>query len=370
MHRGWLTALAILVGCGCASTPAGGPGPSRDGGPPASDGAPSTGPDASGRAGDASLPPADAGPATPPAPPPITGIDYAPYFPTWAWDAGFAFTSLVDLQKKSGLQEVTLAFVLADNGCKTDRDVIGHLDDIKAFVAAGGHVKASFGGAEGVYLESRCPDAAALAGALTAFVDTTGITDLDFDIEQAKTLTEAMNEMRAQALAMVQKTRGIQVAFTLAADPHGDGATGGLLATGQSVVKHALAAGVRVVHVNLMTMDYGDEFQGMPLAPVAIGSLTDAHAQLMRLDPSLTSEKAWGMLGVIPMIGHNDDAEVFSLADAAALAKFATDNKLGLVSFWSVDRDQVCGPSKDPNVCSTVNSAPFEFTHAFAAVRR
>ena len=54
--------------------------------------------------------------------PTASGIDFAPYFPTWVWGAsGYAFTSLVDLQTKSGVNAVTIAFVLADGGCKADR---------------------------------------------------------------------------------------------------------------------------------------------------------------------------------------------------------------------------------------------------------
>ena len=57
-----------------------------------------------------------------------------------------------------------------------------------------------------------------------------------------------------------------------------------------------------------------------------------------RIVPGLSSTAAWQMLGVIPTIGKNDDAEVFSLADAKALAAFAVQNQLGLVSFRSIDR--------------------------------
>jgi chitinase len=82
----------------------------------------------------------------------------------------------------------------------------------------------------------------------------------------------------------------------------------------------------------------------------------------MTIVPGITSEKAWSMVGVIPMIGHNDDAEIFSLADAKTLADFAIANRIGLVSFWSIDRDRVCG------TCSGVNSADYDFVHALAAV--
>ena len=296
-------------------------------------------------------------------------IDYAPYFPTWVWgSSGYAYTSLVDLQKKAKLNEVTIAFVLSGGGCKADQGIEQNLADVKAFVAAGGHVKASFGGADGTYVESQCSDAASLATALGDFVDATGITDLDFDIEQDPVLTDTVNAMRGQALKTVQAAKNIQVAFTLAANPHSSGSPGGLTTQGLSVVSHAVAAGVKVSHVNLMTMDYGDSFGGQALAPVAIGSLTDANAQLVSVVPGLTKAEAWHMLGVIPMIGKNDDSEVFSIADAKAVAAFAIQNQLGLVSFWSIDRDQVCAKGADYNSCSTVDASNFQFDAIFQAV--
>jgi chitinase len=177
-------------------------------------------------------------------------------------------------------------------------------------------------------------------------------------------LTDAVNQMRGEALATVQTSRHIQVAFTLAANP----SPGALTTEGLSVVSHAVAAGVTVSHVNLMTMDYGDSYGGQALAPVAIGSLTDANAQLMSIVPGLTKSAAWQMLGVIPMIGKNDDSEVFSLNDAKTLAAFAVQNQLGLVSFWSIDRDQVCPKGADYNSCSTVDTTSFEFDTLFQTV--
>ena len=117
-----------------------------------------------------------------------------------------------------------------------------------------------------------------------------------------------------------------------------------------------------------MTMDYGDSFGGKALAPVAIGSLTDANAQLVGAISGLTTDQAWRMLGVIPMIGKNDDSEVFSLADAKTLEAFAVQNRLGLVSFWSIDRDQVCPSGGDYNSCSTVDTSNFAFNAVFQPV--
>ncbi len=292
-------------------------------------------------------------------------IDYAPYFPTWVWGAsGYAYTGLVDLQKKAGLNEVTIAFVLSNGGCNTTQDIEQNAGDVQAFIAAGGHVKASFGGADGTYVESQCATASDLATAIEGFVDATGITDLDFDIEQDPVLTNAVNQMRGQALAMVQQSRHVRVAFTLAANPP----PGGLTSQGMSVVTNAVSAGVQVWHVNLMTMDYGNGYAGQPLAPVAEGSLTAANAQLVQAVPGLDTASAWRMLGVIPMIGKNDDTEVFSLQDAKDLTAFAKQNRLGLVSFWSIDRDQVCPSGSNYNSCSTVNTADFQFDTIFQGV--
>ena len=47
-----------------------------------------------------------------------------------------------------------------------------------------------------------------------------------------------------------------------------------------------------------------------------------------------------------------------SLDDARSLAAFARDRKLGLIAFWAINRDPVCG---DVNGCSTVNAAKLDF---------
>jgi chitinase len=293
---------------------------------------------------------------------PLSGkTEYAPY--VYVGTPTGAFGSLVDLQRKAGLNEVTLAFVLSGGNCSTDGTIAGRLGDIKAFVAKGGHVKASFGGAGGTYVDSDCGDATSFAAAISDFVDATGITDLDFDVEQPPALTQAANAMRGQALKMVQDSKNIQVSFTLEGDPSPNG---GLNSDGISVVTEAVAAGVRISHVNLMVMDFGDMAPGTPLAPLCIGSLTDGNAELMKIIPGLTTEQAWAMLGATPDIGQNDDREVFSLADARALAAFAMANKLGLMSFWSLERDQVCGYG----LCSGYNGANFDYNNIFKAVAR
>jgi hypothetical protein len=297
------------------------------------------------------------------APPPAPGgkIEFAPYFETWDWGNGAnAVRDLAELKSKAGVNGVTLAFVLSNGGCQTTRDIQDHKQDVSAFRSGGGLVKASFGGAAGTYLEAACGSAGAMAGAMRAFVDETGITDLDFDVEQGPVMTGAMNQKRGQALKQVQDERGIKVSFTL---PVG---TWGLTNEGLDVIAKAVQAGVTISHVNLMVMDYGPGDTGS-MSGYAKSALTGAQGQIRGVIPGLGDAAAWKMLGATPMIGQNDvPGEVFTLADAQSLLAFAQQKQIGLLSFWSIQRDR---PGADYNEASTVNSKNFQFADVFKAAQ-
>jgi chitinase len=287
--------------------------------------------------------------------------EYAPYFYTWGWgDSSYAFSSLMQMKQKGGPSAVTIAFVLSGGGCTVSTDIQNNLGDVKSFVAAGGHVKASFGGADGTYLENACADATSLAGAISGFVDATGITDLDFDIEQGSTSSNAtVNARRATALATVQAQKKIRVAFTLPVNPDG------LDSLGLDIVKSALAAGVKISFVNVMTMDYGN---GTNLGTTPIASVDATAKQLQAAVAGLSSDAAYRMVGATAMAGHNDDTEIFSLDDASALIAYAKQKKLGLVSFWAIQRDEKCPAAIDLNLCTGVNASTFQFHQIFDAV--
>ena len=288
-------------------------------------------------------------------------IEFAPYFETWNWgDSTYPFTGLVDLKAKSGVNGVTIAFVISNGGCDTTQDIEQNQADVNAFVASGGLVKASFGGASGTYVDAACSSASAFAAALTTFVTDTGITDLDFDVEQGPVMTTAANQKRGQALAKVQAAKGIKVSFTLPVD------TTGLESNALDVVKQAVLAGVTVSHVNLMVMDYGPSQTGS-MSTYAKDALSATQPQLMSVIPGLGSAAAWSMLGATPMIGQNDQSgEIFTLADAATLLTFAQQKQIGLLSFWSIHRDR---PGTDYNESSTVNTKDYQFADVFKVVQ-
>lgn len=306
-------------------------------------------------------------PSTPPSTPPSGKTEVAPYFYTWGWgNSSYPITGLVDMKSKAGQANVTLAFVLSNGGCAPSRDIQDHLADVKAFVAAGGHVKASFGGANGTYLDNACGDSASLAKAISDFVSETGITDLDFDVEQGGAMGNDINKKRAAALAKVQKDKGVRVAFTLACTPRDKWDTpGGLSAASYDVVATAVAAGVDISYVNLMTMDYGSYYSaGKTMGDLAISAATDTVTQLKKLMPSLSDSAAWAKIGITPMIGINDvSSEVFSITDAKNISTFAKTKGVGLLAFWAINRDQPGSGSL--GLYSGAQSKNFEFLQAF-----
>jgi chitinase len=315
------------------------------------------------------------------------GTEFAPYFPAWTFGGrGYAYTSLTNMQQLSGVNDVTLAFVLADpdGGCTSDLASDGiqdNLADIRAFIAAGGHVKLSFGGAQGLYLQdpTACSNATDLANAIGSVIDATGITDLDFDVEQPfdSGMSDQANQNLGQALASLQKTKHVEFGLTLMVnsdvqDDAGGGGPPGLDSQAQLLVGEVADAGAQIGRLNVMVMSLGSErLANDTEAQGAIRALTGAQAQLRTMVPGLTEAQAWHLLGATAEIGVNDNSgEVFTPDDATTLAKFALSQNLGLVSFWSIDRDRVCSGQCGFQKYSTVNASNFQFAKAFLAVLR
>jgi chitinase len=290
-------------------------------------------------------------------------IAYAPYYYAYGWgNPAYAFSSPADMKAKGGPAAISLAFVLSNGGCDASTDIHDHLGDVRAYIAAGGHVRASFGGATGTYLETACGSAAELATALGRFVDDTGITDLDFDLEQHAVSSNAtVNARRAVALKQVQDAKHVRVALTLPVAPTG------LLQESLDILQAVIAAGVEVSIVNGLAMDFGN---GTDLATVPMQAIDGLAQQLRGVMPGLSIEQAYRRVGGTVMIGKNDDDETLSLASARGFVDYARAKQLGFVSFWAIQRDQPCPPSNDVALCSRLNTQPFEFHAIFAGVNR
>ena len=65
------------------------------------------------------------------------------------------------------------------------------------------------------------------------------------------------------------------------------------------------------------------------------------------------------MLGITTMIGKNDDASIFSPIDMTIIAEYAANKNIGLLSYWSINRDQ--SGTGNLGIYSQHNNSDFEF---------
>ncbi|MEU6379984.1 chitinase [Streptomyces sp. NPDC046909] len=265
-----------------------------------------------------------------------------------------------------------LAFVIADgssctpmwNGTKAigNSAVASRISQLKA---DGASVRVSFGGASGTELAEACGSASALAAAYGAALDAAGSTQADFDVE-GDTLTDSDSvELRSEAIALLQKERSdLTVSFTLPVMPSG------LDDDSVALLEAANNSAVQVSTVNLMTMNYGESYDG-DMGDYAVTAATAAHTQLMDVFGT-SDDVAWKGMALTSMIGTNDvDGETFTLSDAAQVRAFAEEKEVAWVSMWSTFRDQECeeGESGEDDAltnCSGVEQSSGAFAEAFA----
>ncbi|MGJ5759378.1 chitinase [Streptomyces galbus] len=264
-----------------------------------------------------------------------------------------------------------LAFVISDDSACTPRWNGTHaVDDatvssrISALKKGGASVRVSFGGASGKELAATCGSVSALAEAYGAALDAAGSTQADFDIEGDELTDSASVAQRSRAIARLQRERpGLGVTFTLPVMPSG------LDADGLALLASANRYDVQVSTVNLMTMNYGESYDG-DMGDYAITSATAAHTQLREVFGT-SGAAAWRGMALTSMIGVNDvEGETFTLSDAAQVRAFAEDEGLGWVSMWSTFRDQRCGADASAQdaltECSGVRQETGAFAEAFA----
>ena len=189
-------------------------------------------------------------------------------------------------------------------------------------------------------------------------VDAYQLTYVDFDIEGSAVAEPASIALRSQALAELQQTHpGLKISLTLPVLPEG------LTADGLDVVSSAINAGVNLDMVNLMAMDY---YRSTDYGDAAVQAATSVDGQLKTLYPGRSDAQLWAMTGVTPMLGQNDDGNVFDQADARQLVSFAQSKHLGMLSFWEEGRDaNACSGALYK--CTDITQAPYEFSKIFAA---
>lgn len=293
--------------------------------------------------------------------PAASGLEVAPYFETWFGD------SLVEAKRTAGLTSATLAFAITNGNCALDSTLLNRLPDARNFIAAGGKLRISYGGAAGVYAEIACTDDNQLFALMEKLMVDSGTKRFDFDIEGHQLLNVEGTARRARVLARLQaKYPDYYVSFTLPTWLNG------LSAEGVHLLTSTAAAGVRIDMVNLMAMSFGVNNIKTMVSPATVGQavimgFNSASNQMATIFPGKTQAQRHAMMGITPMIGINDDRAVFTLADAQAIADLAKKNGIGLLSYWSFhrDRNQAYAGMTTLNDYSGVVQSSFQFYNIF-----
>ena len=286
-------------------------------------------------------------------------------------------------------KNVVLSFIVAgrDGGCTPTWGAAYGLDaaasqlDLDRRIARlrqrGGAVAVSFGGQANKELALTCGAPSALAKSYDAVLRRYRADTMDLDLEGGALTDVASSERRAKAVAELQRRRAaaherLSVWVTLPVAPTG------LTKEGTDAVERLLSAGVDLAGVNVMTMDYGGSLpKGVSMLEGSRRALVETHRQLGilydRQKLHLSPASLWSRIGATPMIGQNDIAgEVFGLAAAKGLNRFARQNHLARVSMWSANRDATCGSNYvDVRVvsvaCSGVRQGGRTFTDVLGA---
>ncbi len=294
--------------------------------------------------------------------------EVAPYFASWAYWGGSTPSTLMEAKANGGLNAATIAFGVSGGGCTLgggmENIMSGHgKSDVQQFVAGGGRLILSFGGASGAYLESRCSEND-MFNLIKNVIDTHKIYALDFDIEGSQLGVSSLNDLRNRVIKRLQQAYpALYLSFTLPVDPSG------MPAAAVNLVRSAHAAGVKVSMVNIMAMDYGAQSSaGKNMGDLAIAAANATFGQIKGIFSGRSDTQLWSMIGITPMIGVNDvTTEIFRQGDAQKVVDFARQKNLGLLSFWNLQRDRP--GTANLNEFSMVNNRPYEFYQIMKAAK-
>lgn len=260
-----------------------------------------------------------------------------------------------------------LAFATTNGSCALVPDLMNKLADARNYVAAGGRLLISFGGADGIYAEIACKDDNQLFNLMEKLMFDSNTRRFDFDIEGYQLKNVEGTARRARVLARLQaKYPDLYVSFSL------PGWLLGFNPDSINLLNTTVAAGVRIDMVNVMTMTFGADNVRTMVSPSTLGEASlmtfrAAANQMTAIFRNKTQGQLYAMMGITPMIGKNEDGTTFTTNDAQTVANFARQNGVGLISYWSFQRDrsQATNGSTNLGSFSGVAQSDFQFYNIF-----
>lgn len=310
-------------------------------------------------------------------PKPADAGERAPVFaPYLAIESAKTPDLIANAASKLHLKAVTLAFLGRAGKCKvgwrgTHRalpyDLLPDgkttiLQQVKVLQDQDIDVILSFGGWMGADPAGQCDNPAALQAVYQQVLDLYHVKSLDFDVEGPYVTDLAAHKQRNEALlALKQANPDLTVSFTLPVRPHGIPKGNGL-----EVLQSAAQVGYAPDIISLMTMDYFVDPGRSTLYRLTERAMDNAARQIKEL--GLNSK-----LGVIPMIGQNDNSdETFTLEDARNLMRYVRAHPdIVRTSLWSVERDNggCAGNGKASDSCSGVAQQDWAYSQRLSQFR-
>jgi chitinase len=189
------------------------------------------------------------------------------------------------------------------------------------------------------------------------------------DIEDISLDNAAAIDRRNQAIHLVQEWaarqhRTVEIVYTLPTAPTG------LEDNAINVLASAARNHARVDIVNIMTFDYYDD-QAHDMAADTKTAATSLVGTLQQLYPHRSTAQLWRMVGITEMLGIDDygsggepgPLEIFTLADARTITRWAADRRIGELSFWALGRDNGgCPGTPGSDDCSGVVQSLYQYT--------
>ena len=224
---------------------------------------------------------------------------------------------------------------------RTHSQYQGIKDTIKGIRERGGDIALSIGGGvERSNFFQRTQDVTILRNTYLDIINGFGLTRLDLDIEGSGQ-DKAGNIANAKAIKQVQALTGVQITLTLPSAPNG------LSGLGLQVLDAYLLQGVDIAVVNAMTMCYGldtlNRGESYGAGAVRAGESLKGQLQahyLTKANVALTDKEAYAKVGTTISIGYQSASfPTFTTEWARLMYDWAQSNKVGMLSFWSLNRD-------------------------------
>jgi chitinase len=318
-------------------------------------------------------------PAAPPTgaptqgPPPAGGFIFSPYKDTGTnmnWNTNVISTAVTGaLQPLTAVMPahdttVTLAFATGTCGSENWAGIPAASfisANIGAFASSSKYYVISTGGASGVFT---CASTSAFISFVKSYYSS-HMLGVDFDIEGGQSQSD-INNLVQDVKAAQASYPNVRYSFTLATLSGSSSAGTALGTLGVEVLNAIKSVGLTRYTINLMTMDYGSASSSICVDISGVCEMGQSADQAA-VDLHTQFGVPYSQIELTPMIGGNDNqAETFTLADAATISTFARQNGLAGVHFWSFDRDVDCAPGSASSTCNSYGKAgTLGFTNAF-----